>query len=256
MNIVVLMAGEGNRFKSAGYNIPKPLLSHKNVTILERTTRSCPLINHTGPQSDKINLTFACRSEHNQNNELDKFLIKTYTNPNIHYFSNTTRGNLETAYLTILDQYNKQEIFLDAPLLLLDSDNAYDCPMFNSFLLKLQLFPPNMGIFVFNDLLKESKWANAKIDVGGKVLDIEEKHPDWVSFPALIGTFYFSHTGLFLQYAKYILEHSSKTRGEYFVSQVPQLYSRLGYDVYAQKVKEIIPLGTPQDWEDYKDILL
>ena len=42
MNILVLMAGRGQRFRDKGYDKPKPLIEVNGKTILQWTTESCP----------------------------------------------------------------------------------------------------------------------------------------------------------------------------------------------------------------------
>lgn len=241
MNILVLMAGKGKRFTDEGYTTPKPLLKVNGKTILQWTTESCPYINHDGTgQSDNIKLYFAALQEHIDMGLVD-FLYSVY-GKNIHIilFPELTRGNLETAYISCGVMNSPTD-----ELLVLDSDNKYSGTGIKSFISDLPKNKDTAAIFVFNNTEQTlpNKWANAKLK-GKRVIGIREKDDTWVSFPSLIGIFYFSSTKFFTDSADKILKEFTPVKGEYYMSMVP---THTTAKVYGHTVTDVVALGTPHD---------
>lgn len=237
MNVLVLMAGRGQRFVDAGYTIPKPLIKVNGKTILQWTTESCPYIKHNGT-NQSVNLYFAVLQEHIDAG-LDTFLYSVYgNNITIVPFTKVTRGNLDTAYISCNQM-------LDDDLLILDSDNKYNGNSVDKFISELPSVKNLSAIFVFDTLDKSlpNKWSNARIE-DGKVRGIREKDNEWNEYPALIGMFYFSSTSEFLTRANTVLTEYTPVKGEYYMSMVP---ANLYDEVYAHYVTDVVPLGTPQD---------
>lgn len=241
MNILVLMAGRGQRFRDKGYDKPKPLIEVNGKTILEWTTESCPYIKHGGVGQDtNIHLYFAVLQDH-LDNGLGEFLYSVY-GENIHIvpFDKITKGNLETAYIS---SHTMQ--FENEELLILDSDNKYSGSGIESFITMLPKDTDTTAIFVFNtnDTSLPNKWANAMVD-GNIVKGIREKEDSWVTHPSLIGMFYFSTTSYFTNSAHKILNEYTPVKGEYYMSMVPTYTTK---EVYAYTVTDVVPLGTPHD---------
>ena len=255
MNILILMAGEGKRFTDAGIAVPKPLVEVNGKTILEWTTRSVPFIKHYDEIGDHFpshNLYFAVREEHERDYDLTTKLKSIYGDDiNLIYFKKSTRGNLETAYMCAAMMED------DDSLLVLDSDNKYvDNEMLTTFTEALD-FPNSMVISYFDPVDDSDKWAFAYID-GAVVKKIVEKDPDGFKNGAspLIGNFWFSTVKLFLQWSQYIITQGfvtgTKGKEEFYMSQVPAIHAANKGTVFAHKVSEVVPLGTPEDVEKFR----
>lgn len=269
MKIVVLMAGRGQRFRSAGYSVPKPMIEVDGMSILERTTRSCPYINHRKPQDADHQLYFACLEQHKQFG-MEKFLTDIYgSDIKIKWFEHITRGNLDTAY-EVTKEFESSGVESNSDLLILDSDNQYNDNDLDDRITSLYRMSTSdkhyMMVSGFQDASGEPKWANVVIDQYKKieglpaVVDIREKNKSYVSYPALLGIFYFTSVKIFNQYAKYILRYGEPAAEgftpEYYMSQVPALYARLGYPVAYHTISDVIPLGTPEDVEKFSALVL
>jgi NDP-sugar pyrophosphorylase family protein len=248
MNILVLMAGRGQRFVNEGYTTPKPLIEVNGKTILQWTTESCPYINHDGKgQSDYIKLHFAVLQEH-LDEGLDKFLYSVYgRNIEIIPFKEVTRGSLDTAMQAVSRMWHKEY-----PLLVLDSDNKYNHNGLDDFIRKLAFKQNAVGIACFEEHEKTlpNKWSNVNIE-NGLALGVKEKDNDWINYPALIGVFYFGQTQFFRNYAKFIMEYHKPVEfsgnAEYYMSMVPSYNISIKVPVYVHKVTDVIPLGVPSD---------
>jgi choline kinase len=250
MNILVLMAGKGQRFLDEGYVLPKPMIKVNGKSILEWTTESCPYLRgfRTMHKWSKPRLYFAVLKEHEKFG-MTEFLTSIYRHDfSVIYFDQLTKGNLDTAYQSCLQMGD----YVHDDLLVLDSDNAYDDNGMKDFIQRgIANDKEAMGVMGFydNDYSVPNKWSNACIeDYDGvrKLIGIVEKQ-DWaVHHPKLIGNFYFRHTQTFIEKAKNILDNEQPIQNEYYMSMVPasEVHNN---NVWIHYVKDVVPLGTPQD---------
>lgn len=243
MKIIVLAAGEGKRTSS--YNVPKPLIKIKDRTIMEWTTRSFPYFHHRNRPSEHIlenDIYFAIRQDHEEFG-MSKYLIDTYgENINIINFQQTTRGNLETAYIVseLIDER-------DEPLIILDCDNKYDADNLWQAIQTLSCRRNEcMLITCFDSKDNDNKWAYANVE-DGIAYKITEKDNSNGGYP-MVGIFYFSSTILFRAHANNVINNNIKTNNEFYMSQVPQQYCKKG-TVYVEFVQNVVPLGTTEDIE-------
>lgn len=248
MNILVLMAGRGQRFVKEGYTKPKPLIEVNGKTILQWTTESCPYIKHSGRnQDDTIKLHFAVLQEHLEEG-LDQFLYSIYgRNIEIIPFKEITRGSLDTAQIAASKMLNKEE-----PLMVLDADNKYDNNGLVEFINHLPKKNNTMAVACFDnpDQSLPNKWSNVDVR-DGIAKGIREKDNEWIDKPTMIGIFYFGSTTFFTEYAKFIFLFRKPVEfngsAEYYMSMVPTYNVLLNTPVYVHTVTNVVPLGTPED---------
>ena len=95
LHIIMAMAGEGSRFKEAGYTVPKPLIKVEGIELFRRAIGS---FNYycTSTNIPDTKYTFIVRSEYISEYEIDKTIKMYYPNANILAVEKTTRGALET----------------------------------------------------------------------------------------------------------------------------------------------------------------
>ena len=248
INIVVLMAGRGSRFSEAGYTVPKPLIKVNGKTILQWTTESCPYIKHGGKGQDStVNLCFAVLAEH-MDNGLGEYLQSVYgNNITIIPFESITRGNLDTARIACQKIASGND-----PVMFLDSDNKYNHNGMDAFVSSLSNDLTTMAICCFDDPNKSlpNKWSNARVK-NDLAVEIREKEDTWVNYPSLIGAFYFSKVDQFKNYADFIMTNvapvGAKDKKEYYMSMIPTHHAKIGQPVHVHMVKNVVPLGTPDD---------
>ena len=94
MNFLITMAGEGRRFREAGYELPKMLIEAKGKTLLEWSIDSLPL-------NLCSRLIFVALQKHEDEFQLSKKIITIYGNRvkslQFKYIDQLTRGQSETA---------------------------------------------------------------------------------------------------------------------------------------------------------------
>ena len=238
MELVVTMAGEGQRFVKAGFSTPKPFIEVKGKTILDWTMTS------VGPLIREYSLTFAIRAEHETNFGIIEKLKKQYgENCKFQIFDKTTRGNLDTALITskaLLTDKSQSVVFLD-------SDNKYDVVNFQSLLNGIK--DRDFGVLCYFKLKDENdlKWAFCAVDpVTHRVTNIQEKEKIDSGQP-MIGFFFWSSVGFFEKIAEEIFKQPPAKNNEYYMSQAYDYLLQNNYPVYAFESTHMVPLGTPED---------
>lgn len=220
MNIVVPMAGEGKRFKEAGYTEPKPFIDINGKPMIERVL-------DTLPEGKRI---FLVREEH-----MDR--MDQYGGVKIPV-TETTEGAAATVLLA------KNYIDNQEPLLIVNSDQIvkYNIDNFN------QLTNNYDGIiFVFR--AHETKWSYVSLDDFGLIGQVAEKEP--ISDLATAGLYYWGAGSDFVWYADIMIKWGEKTLGEYYVAPVYNGAIKDGSQISPYFVDEMHGLGTPEDVEKY-----
>lgn len=246
MNVLVLMAGRGDRFLQVAhtdprFQVPKPLIPVKGRTILEWTMESFPYV-------DARQIRFAVRKDHLEDHNVEAFLKARFgERVSITSFDEITRGNLETAYIASQDMVSYE------PLFILDSDNAYYHNDLLGDLLKIQDKTPSAAVCYFRAKELEPKWAFVRTNEAGFVDEIAEKDPDIIQRGGLplVGTFYFDSVKTFRDIAYAILRKGEMSgpegKREFFVSQAIRRMVLGGLPVLGHEVTDVVPLGTPED---------
>ena len=99
LHIIMPMAGEGSRFKDAGYDVPKPLIKFEGKELYRHALDSLNFDNYNFYGKLTIKYTFIVRKEFIDNYHIDEEIKKYYPDANILSVEKTTRGALETLML-------------------------------------------------------------------------------------------------------------------------------------------------------------
>ena len=100
LHIIMPMAGEGSRFKEAGYDVPKPLIKFEGKELYRHALDSIDIMKWDDyVKMNDIKYTFIVRKEFITDYNIDKEIKKYYPNANILFVEKTTRGALETLML-------------------------------------------------------------------------------------------------------------------------------------------------------------
>ena len=126
LHIIMPMAGEGSRFKEAGYDVPKPLIKFEGKELYRHALESLNFDGFDFYGKLDIKYTFIVRKEFIDNYNIDKEIKKYYPNANILYVEKTTRGALETLMLA------KDLIDDEDYVISIDCDIKFDCKYYIS----------------------------------------------------------------------------------------------------------------------------
>ncbi|HXH31147.1 MAG TPA: NTP transferase domain-containing protein [Bacteriovoracaceae bacterium] len=225
---IICAAGNGERFRSNGLDLPKPLIKFNGKTMLERSLQSlevCP--------GDQIILI--TRATDKVRVALPQDLASTWLE-----IEAPTGSQLETALL--------------AESKILHEDLAiYNCDtFFRSENLRSDIEDGNYDGIIPCSLEPGSSWSFCEVDTDDNVLRVAEKEriSDWAS----VGYYYFKGKGLFLETAK---EECRSVRGkEAYVAPLYNRYLAARCKIKMNRVDEFLPFGTFDQINDYWGITL
>ena len=243
MQLIIPMSGVGERFKRAGYKIPKPLIEIENESIISHVVRMFPGIE---------SVVFICNEKHLKDNKLnmkDKLLA---INPNSKIVSiEPHKKGPIYAILKAMEFLN-----LDSPTIVNYCD--FNCLWdFDSFKKHVQVTNCDGCVVTYQGfhphMLRNTNYAYLKLK-NDQIIDIQEKKP-FTSSPmdeyASSGTYYFKSASLMKKYFIRTLNEDLNLNGEYYVSlsYKPMIHDRLKLNNF--NIDYFMQWGTPEDMEEY-----
>jgi dTDP-glucose pyrophosphorylase len=238
MNIVIPMAGLGNRFVQSGYKLPKMLLEAHGKTLLEWSLSSLPLNLAT-------TVVFVGLKIHEDEFSLSSRIRELYPelNTKFIFLDDVTRGQAETVYLS-LGACDSQE-----QLVIFNIDTYFQ----SDSLARHLLSNDNDGILGFFESA-EDRFSFASLDENDKyVTDVREK--EVISPFALTGLYTFSNIADFRETFEYHQEHNLTTKGEYYIAPMYNYLIEKGRKYVLDKADKHFILGTPDEYEHFLQLV-
>jgi NDP-sugar pyrophosphorylase family protein len=243
MQIIIPMSGFGERFKRAGYDVPKPLIEVNGKPIIEYIIDMFP---------DENNFTFICNREHldEPKYKMRQIINKIAPDGKILAIEPHKLGPVN-AVLGVIDEIN-----LDQPTIVNYADFTCDWD-YRDFCKYVERSTCDGAIPCYRGFHPHTLWSNYYAYVreeGKRVNDIQEKKP-FTSFPrkefASSGTYYFKSGDLMKKYFERCVSLDLKVGGEYYVSMVykPMIEDELNIQIY--ELKHFMQWGVPSDLEEY-----
>ncbi len=232
LNLVIPMAGRGQRFKDAGYTFPKPLIEVGGKSMIEL------VVNNLTP-AVKHKFIFICQKEHHDTYDLYN-VLKRASNNNFEIV--TVNGITEGAVCTVL--LALQHINNDNDLLIANSDQLVDINI-NDFIHDAREGAKDGLIMTFN--ANHPKWSYARTDGSKKVLEAAEKKV--ISNDATVGIYYFKKGSDFVQSSQAMIEKNIRYNNEFYVCPVYNELILQDKNIYIHPipVEKMHGLGTPED---------
>ncbi|MGB5238093.1 MAG: sugar phosphate nucleotidyltransferase [Flavobacteriaceae bacterium] len=242
MKIVVPMSGMGNRFLSAGYKDPKPLIEVDGMPIIEHVVKMFP------GEKDFI---FICNSLHLKQTGMRSVLERIAPEGKIMEIEPHKLGPVYAVHLIdhLLDEeeevivnYCDFSCFWDYDDFLnhtrsRKADGAV--PAYKGF------HPHMLGDTNYAFMREQEQW----------MLEIKEKEPftnNRMEEYASMGTYYFRKGAFVKKYFKRLIDLKLDLKGEYYVSLIYNLLVEDNLKVSIYKVQHMLQWGTPQDLEEYQ----
>lgn len=233
MNFVIPMAGRGQRFKDAGFDMPKMLLQAHGKSLLEWSVDSLPLELAT-------KIIFIGLKEHEANYNLSNFIKSKYSKYNLEFIflDETTRGQAETVYIAkdIIDARTDLVVF---------NIDTYFCSKSLKYNLLRNDIDGVLGSFSSN----ESRFSFAKTDKNGYVLETAEKII--ISNNALTGMYHFKHPNDFFEVAQKYIENNILDKGEFYIAPMYNELISNGKKLIVDSSSEHWILGTPDEYDNF-----
>lgn len=233
MNIFIGLAGLGNRFKNAGFELPKYLIVYHGAPMIYHSVKTIGI---------KGRVHFVVRKEHLQEFDfLEKFLLGI--GDEIIAIDATTQGAAES--LLLAKPYVTD---LDAPMLSVNCDQYMQ---WKPFLFKdeLQRNPETSYIVTYKENSPKCSYVREE---NGIVVEVREKQV--ISNDATTGYYHWAHTRDFFQDAETMISEGHKENGEYYVAPVYNYSIARGLLVkkFALRENQFWPVGTPEDLKKFQ----
>ena len=242
MNIVIPMAGSGERFIRAGYAKPKPLIEVDGAPIIKY------VVSMFSPED---RYTFICNEEHLQDTELRAVLQKLVPNFEILSVAPHKQGPVATV-VQCLDHIDDHEETI------VNYCDFYSCWNYGDFLQQTRArksagaiaayrgFHPHMlGTDNYAFIKETNRWMEA----------IQEKQPftnNRVAEFASNGTYYFNKGAYVKKYFPELIAKNIKVDGEFYVSMIYNLMVQDHLPVSIYEIQHMLQWGAPTDLEEYQ----
>ena len=241
-NILLPIAGKGQRFVDGGFETPKPLVKVKNQFLVERSLESVDI--------SQSNLIFVVRKEHVKSHNIDKILkIKYGEDIKIIVIDYVTEGTLCTCLLAE-DLINNEET------LTIFTPDCYFEPKF--YVPKLQFPWKNQtpvtihngkGVDGVVTTFESNSNAHSFVKLNDKGNVIEAKEKEVISNNAIAGLYFFEKGKTFVKYAKELIEKNIRVNNEFYIAPIYNLMVRDGLKITIEQNTRHDILGTPEDIE-------
>lgn len=232
MNIVILLGGEGVRFKHENYIRPKPLVNISGKPIVNWLLDLLIMAPEDHlyivyqKELEKYGFVECMKDSHIKNSQL--FPIVNYT-----------RGACETL-LCLLQQMSPEE--LCRPLITLDGDTFYETDILDIF----RKYDHKHCIF-YHDTTENAPIFSYITLQSNQVIEIQEKVK--ISPHACTGSYGFGDGHQLLYYARKLIDTPLKT--EYYMSMIYDLMLKDNIPVYAEQVDKFHCVGTPTQLKQF-----
>lgn len=246
MQIVIPMSGFGERFRRAGYNVPKPLIKVDDKTIIEHVIALFP---------GETEVIFVCNQNHLEEPAFRMREILTAACP-------TGRiVGIEPHKLGPVFAVQQAADHLDRnrPVVVsyCDFSQYWDWLAFKKFVVETGCdgsIPSYRGFHPHS--LGSTLYAYLKLDASEEwLVDIQEKRP-WTSTPmnefASSGVYYFRSARLMLDYFDRCVAENLNVNGEFYLSMVYRPMARDGLRINAYPIEYFMQWGTPEDLKEYQ----
>ncbi|MGY6548756.1 MAG: glycosyltransferase family 2 protein [Roseinatronobacter sp.] len=235
LNIVVPMAGRGQRFAAAGYTRPKPLIEVHGVPmiglVIANLTPSCPHRFH-----------FLLQRDHAVDYGLDDRLRDWAPGCNLTLIDGVTEGAACTVLLA------RDAIDTDDALMIANCDQYIDADI-DSYLATQQ----DADGLVMTMWADDPKWSFVKRDSTGRVIALVEK--EVVSNEATVGIYNFARGRDFVRAADAMIAANQRVNGEFYVAPAYDHMIAEGARIACHSIGKVGAgmhgIGTPADLDAF-----
>jgi len=230
LNILIPMAGSGQRFIDSGYTTPKFLIDIFGKPMIEHAAKSLDIYG---------NYIYIVQKEHYDKYNLEYILNSITPNCKIITIQDKTNG----AAVTTL--FAEQLIDNDQPLIIFNSDQIieWNAENFKNFIKN------NLDGAIVTFKAEGTQWSYVKMNDLGLISEVAEKKQ--ISNDATAGIYYWSKGSDYVYYAKQMIDKQIKINNEFYVAPVYNEAIIDNKQIFSFSSNEIWNVGTPDDLEFY-----
>mgnify|MGYP003111456730 FL=1 len=232
-NLLIPMAGMGQRFLDAGYNVPKQFIYCKEKQLLDISLECVD-------KSD-CKLIFIVRDDQISNYGVDKLLREKYSDHDIEIVATDglTKGSVCSCLLA------QEHIDNDIPLFIHTLDIQFKPHIHPS-----QVVDGDYDGLIFTFKSNCDNYSYALSDENGLVKKTAEKKV--ISDEACVGIYYFKAGHIFCRAAETMIEEDMTTKGEFYISPLYNILIDEGFEIKTKAVEKMYIFGTPSEFVFYK----
>lgn len=236
MSIIITMAGLGNRFRKAGYNMPKYMIEAKGKSLFEWSLESL-----RGYQLYAAKYIFVVRAEDNAAEFIrEKCAGYEIEEMEIIELDHMTDGQATTCMLAV------PYCAPDLPIMIYNIDTYVE-----PYALRYEVISGDGYIPCFHS--EGTHWSFVKLDESGNAVEVREK--ERISDNCTLGAYYFSSAELYGKlYKEYYLDENPE-KGERYIAPMYNYMIAKGYPVKISIVddRKVHVLGTPEELQTFLD---
>ena len=243
MNIIIPMAGSGERFVKAGYTDPKPLIKVRGKRIIEYVLDMF--------EKDVDRFVFIVNESH-YNSELDELLHGLVRNADIVVMPSHKKGPV---YTVLAGEFYIPD---EEPCIVAYCDNpvTWNYSDFKEFVSKKGVDGCLISHTGFHPhTLSSTLFAYSKTDRWGWVSEVKEKAcftNNRFAEHASSGIYYFRYGHYIKKYFKQTINEQLTYKGEYYVTLVYNLLIRDGLRVFSYLNDKVLAFGTPREVQNFE----
>lgn len=230
VNILIPLAGKGQRFKNVGFKNPKPLIKINGRSMLEWAMDSFNFLNKV----KNFSLIFIVNKKDVEEFSIDKKILKLYPRKStIVVIKRQTQGQAQTCLHAKSLINTKDKLFI------------YNCDTFSISGIwdVIKTKDPDGAITYFNS--NDNRYSYAKVNKQGFVTKVAEKES--ISDMASTGMYYFKHGSSFVKAAENMIKSKNLTGNEYYVMPCYTDLIAQGKKILCVKAKQQVVFGTPEE---------
>jgi dTDP-glucose pyrophosphorylase len=232
LQVVMPMAGRGQRFRAAGFTVPKPLVLVDGKPMFLRALDSIVNVH--------CDLFVVIQRDVNNEYDLTSKIKAHYAQAFVKVLDTDTRGAAESV-ISLAENLN-----LKAPLLILDCDLIFESQQFLNLIEQGDDISADGLLLAFDSDDPRYSYVKSR---DGMAVEVREKIV--ISEHALVGAYFWKVAGDFVQFTKKcIAEGINENQREFFISNTFQKAIESGASFRVIKGK-FQSFGTPEELESY-----
>ena len=233
IQVVIPMAGEGSRFRVAGYTVPKPFIDVFGKPMIQW------VIENMKSSEYQIEYIFLCRKSHVEDYNVRELFDALHISYRIILVETLTEGAACTVMLA------KDLLDMNEPLVIVNSDQYLEWDV--NIFYKCLLNPTYDGVIstFYSPDQNDTKWSFVKINSDLCVTEVAEKK--WLGPNATTGIYAWKKASDFVTYANSMISKNIRVNNEFYVCPV---YNEAIQDtklIRTLNCKKLWGLGTPDD---------
>lgn len=230
MNILIPMAGSGQRFLDYGYTVPKFLINIFGKPMISHAIKSLGL---------NGNYIYVVQKKDYDGYNLKKILSSITPNCEIVVVENKTEGAASTTL------FAEKLINNETPLIIVNSDQIieWDLDVFK------HLISTDIDGAIATFKASGNKWSYVKINNLGLIDEVAEKKE--ISNDATAGLYYWSKGLDYVESAKQMIQKNIRVNNEFYVAPVYNEAILKGKKIKPFELIKMYSVGTPEDLKEY-----